>query len=162
MRWVAALLLVATSAAAGEAPVVVDPQRTPGAAPSLCEFSPNKSRSFPATVLRVFDGDAVELSVSLGFGTFLRTKVGLIGIRSQSKWCRRGLGVEQCQAQKKEAADASAFTKDWTAAAKGLEFRLSTTGRSGRPLGYLCDQGKCLNYELLSRQLGSYHCSGAS
>lgn len=41
---------------------------------------PVHAREYPATVVRVLDGDTVECSISLGFGLTLRESVRLAGI----------------------------------------------------------------------------------
>ena len=61
-----------------------------------------------ARVLRVIDGDTLELSVDLGFGNWHQDKFRLAGVNTPEKY-----GVKKDSDEYKAGVAASEFTKQW-------------------------------------------------
>ncbi|MBC8292328.1 MAG: thermonuclease family protein [Proteobacteria bacterium] len=132
-------------------------------APALCKKSPNKGvRIFPMGLRRVVDGDTIDVTVDLGFEIVRNIRVRLLGADTPETFCKRGVNPEACGAQKAAADAATEYAKNWLtdAGPQGLEFRYTGDGKYGRPLGYICSQGTCLNYELIFKKHATYYCGG--
>ncbi len=173
--FMAPLLLFATLTVAGaEEPAAAPPKQksalsgmtipiAPKLPPKLCDVQPVSLREFPIAFIGAYDGDTVAAKIDLGFGIGIQKKIRLLGVNAPDKWCARRTTQADCEEQKLASKKATEFVVDYMhGSEKGLFFKYWKDGKFGRPIGVICrhDDGKCINYELLTKQLGEYYCGG--
>ena len=96
-----------------------------------------------ATVVRVVDGDTIDLDVDLGFHTFTRIRTRLLGVDTPEKY-----GSRSCEA----GYEASAFTEKLLPVGTQLRLESYKTGKYGRWLARIfLPNGSCLNDILRER-----------
>ncbi len=107
---------------------------------------------YPATVLRVIDGDTVELGVALWPGLVQRIRLRLDGVNTPEK-----RGAPLCE--KIEAAKATKFTRSFLNRATVVWVSGVRLGKyAGRVLGKIAVNGKDLGQALLAAGLARpYH-----
>jgi len=100
---------------------------------------------YPAQLVRVIDGDTVELDVAIWPGLVQRISLRLDGVNTPEK---RGKGVTACE--KAAAAKASEFTSRLLAGARSLIISGVRRGKyAGRVLGRLSADGRDLGQALI-------------
>jgi len=100
---------------------------------------------YPAKVLRVIDGDTVQIEVALWPGLSQRTKLRLAGVNTPEK---RGQKVSDCE--KRAAHAAAAFTKRFLEESQAVTVSHIRPGKyAGRMLGSIYADGKSLARALL-------------
>lgn len=122
--------------------------------PSAASGPPTVSVDLPADprqeaeVLRVVDGDTIDLLVNLGYGVFFRVRVRLFGVDTPETY-----GVKKTSDEYKAGKIATQFTKDWV---KYYDDKVTVcgnhgTGKYGRWLMEICPpaEGKSLNKALI-------------
>lgn len=94
-------------------------------------------RTYPATLVRVVDGDTVDLLVDLGFRVLARQRFRLVGI--------------DCPEARTPAGDlATAFTTHWLDEHPTLEVESHREDVYGRWLGVIRSGGENLNAALVA------------
>jgi len=115
------------------------------------EYGPYKAK-----VVRVIDGDTVELDVFVWPGLKQRIHLRLDGVNTPEK---RGKGVTACE--KAAAVKASAFTQTFLSGQKSLEVSGIRLGKfAGRVLGHITANGKDLGQALISAGLARPYAGG--
>jgi len=100
---------------------------------------------YKAKVLRVIDGDTVQIEAAIWPGLIQRTKLRLAGVNTPEK---RGRGISNCEKQAGHAA--TAFTRRFLAGAQNVTVSGIRLGKyAGRMLGSLHVDGKSLEQALL-------------
>lgn len=85
---------------------------------------------YKATVIRVVDGDTLELELDLGFDTFRKEKVRLARVDTPEVY-----GVKKESAEYQKGQLASQFTKEWIEKTNGeivVKTEKDKTGKYGR------------------------------
>ncbi len=96
---------------------------------------------YTAGIDRIVDGDTVDMTVSLGLETYVRTRIRLAGINAP-----------ETRGKSKEAGHAATAYLSNILRANGNSVCLSTTrkGKYGRWLGWLTDrQGNSINQQMI-------------
>ncbi len=111
---------------------------------------------YPAKVIRVVDGDTVELEVALWPGLSQRIRLRLDGVNTPEK---RGKGVTSCE--KAAAAKATAFTRKFLAGAQTVVVTGVRLGKyAGRALGRIAVGGMDLGAALVTAGLAHPYAGG--
>lgn len=100
--------------------------------------------SYRATLLRVVDGDTLELECDLGFRTFVRQVFRLVGVNCPEMNTAEGKAARQ-------------YTEAWFASDKQCVIQTVRDKREkyGRYLARVLDaQGRCLNADLINNHMG--------
>ncbi len=101
--------------------------------------------SYIADVLRVIDGDTIEINVHIWPQLTQRTKLRLAGINTPEK---RGKGVSYCE--KKAGQKATNFTQQWLKNIKTITVSEIKLGKyAGRVLGHISKDGQDLGKDLI-------------
>lgn len=113
------------------------------ASPYLTEWT------YRAEVVRVVDGDTLEIRLDLGFKVYHVARVRLIGVDTPEVY-----GVKHESEEYAKGKLASAFTFNWVRQQRGEILIRSEkgTGKYGRWLAEVWsrDQSKCLNADLIT------------
>ena len=111
---------------------------------------------YPATVVRVIDGDTVELDVALWPGLVQRIRLRLDGVNTPEK---RGKNVTPCE--KAAAAKASAFTARFLKTTRQVVVSQVRLGKyAGRVLGRITANGHDLARALVEAGLARPYAGG--
>lgn len=94
-------------------------------------------------VVRVVDGDTVDVILDLGFGLFKKERVRVAGVDTPEKRTRNAN-------EKKLGYDATHFAEKWFAAEGDVVVKTSKDGKYGRMLGYFHRGDDCFNDRLVS------------
>lgn len=106
---------------------------------------------YNAQVLRVVDGDTLDLDVDLGFKVHVNIRVRLTNIDTPEIY-----GVKHESEEYKKGIEASEYTQDWVnqhgSTGVVVETLKDRTGKYGRWLAtiYSGDESKCLNEDLVT------------
>lgn len=105
--------------------------------------------TYRAKLLRVVDGDTLDLEMDLGFGIYHRIRVRLAGVDTPEIY-----GVRKDSDEYSMGKKASAFTSDWL---RDKQITVKTErdkkGKYGRYLAYIFDQaGRSLNEAILNKE----------
>lgn len=101
---------------------------------------------YRCTLLKVIDGDTVDVSIDLGFDHSFRARVRLYGIDTPELRTKD-------KEEKKRGKEAAEFVKGWFAAEGGtviLRSFYDRHGKFGRILGTFFNNSSSLNKELLT------------
>ena len=112
--------------------------------------------TYKCKVDRVVDGDTVDLIIDLGFSTFVKKRIRLLGVDTPETRTRD-------KKEKVAGLAAKEFTKDYLEGAKGLTIQTfkDRAGKFGRILGEISADGKLsLNRELLRQGLAIEYFGG--
>ena len=110
-------------------------------AQSAEEYGPYKAK-----VIRVIDGDTVQVEIDIWPGLSQRTKLRLSGVNTPEK---RGRNISECEKQAGRAA--SAFTRNFFEGRKLITVSNVRFGKyAGRMLGSIHANGESLEKALLS------------
>ena len=93
-------------------------------------------------VVRVIDGDTVDLVLDLGFGLFKKERVRIAGVDTPEKRTRN-------LKEKKLGYDATDFVEKWFATDRDIVVRTEKDGKYGRLLGWIHSNDTCLNHEII-------------
>lgn len=85
--------------------------------------------TYPAKLVRVIDGDTMELDIDLGFRIVIREKIRLANIDTPETFRPRN------DAEKKHGLAAKQFVELWFASANNIKVSTEKTGKYGRWLG---------------------------
>ena len=111
---------------------------------------------YPATLVRVIDGDTVVLDVALWPGLVQRIHLRLEGVNTPEK---RGKSITACE--KAAAARASAFTTRVLRKARTISISGIRLGKyAGRVLGHLMADGQDLGRALIAAGLARPYAGG--
>jgi micrococcal nuclease len=89
---------------------------------------------YKANVLRVVDGDTLEVLIDLGFGVCFKEKVRFTRVNTPEVW-----GVKKESAEYKLGEEASGFTKGWIATCENKIVLKTTKDRKGKYGRYLAE-----------------------
>ena len=93
-------------------------------------------------VVRVVDGDTVDIIIDLGFGLFKKERVRVAGVDTPEKRTR-------CAREKKLGYDATHFAEAWFAGEGDITVKTSKDGKYGRMLGFFWRGEECFNTKLI-------------
>ncbi len=94
-------------------------------------------------VVKVVDGDTVDVILDLGFGLFKKERVRVAGVDTPEKRTRN-------KNEKRLGYDATHFAEDWFAAEGDVTVKTSKDGKYGRMLGYFHRGDDCFNDRLVT------------
>lgn len=101
--------------------------------------------NYKAVVIRVIDGDTIELDVQIWPQLIQRTKLRLNGVNTPEK---RGKGIKDCE--KQAAMKATSFTQQWLKDSKFVTVYQVKLGKyASRVLGNISINGKLLSDALV-------------
>ena len=95
-----------------------------------------------SSVVRVVDGDTVDVILDLGFGLFKKERVRVAGVDTPEKRTRN-------LKEKKLGYDATHFAERWFAKEGGITVKTSKDGKYGRMLGHFWNGEECFNTQLV-------------
>ena len=104
-------------------------------------------------VVRIVDGDTVDLILDLGFGLFKKERVRIAGVDTPEKRTRN-------LKEKKLGYDATSFVEGWFAEDGDIVVRTEKDGKYGRLLGWIYRGEKCLNHEIIDGGWGWVYLGG--
>ena len=93
-------------------------------------------------VLRVIDGDTVDITIDLGFDLTKKERVRVAGVDTPEKRTR-------CKREKQLGYDATHFAETWFAEGGDITVKTSKDGKYGRMLGYFWRGEECFNTQLV-------------
>ena len=93
-------------------------------------------------VVRVIDGDTVDVILDLGFGLFKKERCRVAGVDTPEKRTRN-------LKEKKLGYDATAFAERWFAAEGDIVVKTEKDGKYGRLLGWFHRGDECFNHKLI-------------
>lgn len=118
-------------------------------------FALSLVRTFPVQVLRVVDGDTIDVRVDLGFDLSLEHRVRLLGVDTPEVY-----GVRAGSPEHTMGRLASSVSRSWVEEHRGAIYLKTdgSRGKYGRLLGHLCTKvggdEQCLNDVLIGRGWG--------
>ena len=92
-------------------------------------------------VVRVIDGDTVDVILDLGFGLFKKERVRIAGVDTPEKRTRN-------LKEKKLGYDATHFAEQWFSEGD-IRIRTEKDGKYGRMLGWCYKGDECFNHQLV-------------
>ena len=92
-------------------------------------------------IVRVIDGDTVDVILDLGFGLFKKERVRIAGVDTPEKRTRN-------LKEKKLGYDATAFAEQWFSEGD-ITIRTEKDGKYGRMLGWCYKGDECFNHKLI-------------
>ena len=92
-------------------------------------------------VVKVVDGDTVDVILDLGFGLFKKERVRIAGVDTPEKRTRN-------LKEKKLGNDATAFAEEWFSEGD-ITIRTEKDGKYGRMLGWCYKGDECFNHKLI-------------
>ena len=95
-----------------------------------------------SSVVRVVDGDTVDVILDLGFGLFKKERVRVAGVDTPEKRTRN-------PKEKKLGYDATHFAEEWFAKEGDITVKTSKDGKYGRMLGHFWNGEECFNTALV-------------
>ena len=98
-------------------------------------------------VVKVVDGDTVDVILDLGFGLFKKERVRVAGIDTPEKRTRDAR-------EKKLGYDATHFAEAWFAEEGDLTVKTSKDGKYGRMLGHFYRGDVCFNTQVVELGYG--------
>ena len=104
-------------------------------------------------VVRVIDGDTVDLILDLGFGLFKKERVRIAGVDTPEKRTRN-------LKEKMLGYDATDFVEKWFNAADEIIVRTEKDGKYGRLLGWIHRGDECLNHRITDEGWGWHYLGG--
>jgi endonuclease YncB( thermonuclease family) len=104
-------------------------------------------------VVRVVDGDTVDLILDLGFGLFKKERVRIAGVDTPEKRTRN-------LKEKQLGCDATDFVEKWFAVDGEIVVRTEKDGKYGRLLGWIHRDNACLNHEIIDGGWGWAYTGG--
>jgi len=93
-------------------------------------------------VVKVVDGDTVDVLVDLGFSLTKKERVRVAGVDTPEVRTRNSQ-------EKALGEDASQFTKEWFAQGGDILVKTEKDGKYGRMLGWFYRGEECLNFRLV-------------
>lgn len=110
--------------------------------------------SYQAEILRVIDGDTIEVRAHIWIGLTKTIKLRLAGINTPEN---KGKGISACE--KKAGQDATTFTQRWLNGAGMVTISEVRNGKyAGRVLGKISKNSKYLGEDLIKAGLAKpYH-----
>lgn len=93
-------------------------------------------------ILKVVDGDTVDVLIDLGFGLMKKERVRVAGVDTPEKRTKDAR-------EKSLGLDASQFTFEWFSQDGEVIVKTSKEGKYGRMLGWFYRDGECLNTRLI-------------
>ena len=108
---------------------------------NLAYATPLQTNKYPVEILRVVDGDTYDVNISLGFETFVETRVRLIGVDTP----------EVSGPERPEGLRAKRLVEEWFTANHMHMWLTSTNmkGKYGRWLADFCTAKTCLSRVLI-------------
>ena len=94
-----------------------------------------------ASVVRVVDGDTVDVILDLGFGLSKKERVRVAGVDTPEKRTRN-------DKEKKLGYDATSFAEEWFGGGD-IVVRTEKDGKYGRMLGWFHKGEECFNHRLI-------------
>ena len=98
-------------------------------------------------VVKVVDGDTIDVILDLGFGLFKKERVRVAGIDTPEKRTRD-------KREKQLGYDATHFAEVWFAEAGDLTVKTSKDGKYGRMLGHFYRGEECFNTQVVELGYG--------
>ncbi len=92
-------------------------------------------------IVRVIDGDTVDVILDLGFGLFKKERVRIAGVDTPEKRTRN-------LKEKKLGYDATEFAEKWFSEGD-IRIRTEKDGKYGRMLGWCYKEDECFNHRLI-------------
>mgnify|MGYP006416111841 CR=1 FL=1 len=112
--------------------------------------------SYKAEVIRVIDGDSIEVRAHIWPGLTQTVKLRLAGVNTPEK---RGKGISTCE--KKAGQDATTFTQRWLKGAGMVTISEIRLGKyAGRVLGRVSKDGEYLGEALIKAGLAKPYSGG--
>ena len=93
-------------------------------------------------IVKVVDGDTVDIIIDLGFGLFKKERVRVAGVDTPEKRTRN-------LNEKKLGYDATHFAEEWFSQEGDIVVKTSKSGKYGRLLGYFWRDEECFNTQLV-------------
>ena len=104
-------------------------------------------------VVKVVDGDTIDVIIDLGFKTFIKTRVRLYGINTPETRLQKSIAdIDERRKEKERGLKAKQVVKHMLYGAKGIKLDSRGIGKYGRSLGVITIDGmdESLNDYLLN------------